>query len=393
MPKYDYLILGGGMAGDAAASAILEKQPQASVGILSEDADPPYNRPPLSKGLWKDQEEEDIWRQTADKGVTLHLGRSATALDTATKTVTDSAGDTYEYGKLLFATGGHVRRLKNAPDDVIYYRSHADYVALRNKLKPGVAVAIIGGGFIGSEVAAAMNMNGAKVSMVFPETGIGARNYPPALSSHLNDYYRAKGIEVLAEESLKEVTSTSAGGYHLTTESGKSLDADVVVAGIGIIPATELAEKAGIKVENGIVVDEHLQTSVPDVYAAGDIANFANPALGKRIRVEHEDNANSMGTMAGANMAGDSQSYQHLPMFYSDLFDLGYEAVGELDARHEMVEDWKKPFEEGVVYYLDGGRVRGVLLWNTWGQVDNARALIAEAGPFTAADLKGRLPK
>jgi NADPH-dependent 2,4-dienoyl-CoA reductase/sulfur reductase-like enzyme len=130
---------------------------------------------------------------------------------------------------------------------------------------------------------------------------------------------------------------------------------------------------------------------VPGVYAAGDVARFFNPALGGRVRVEHEDNANTMGRIAGRNMAGAREPYHHLPFFYSDLFDLGYEAVGELDAGLETVSDWKTPFREGVVYYLRDGRVRGVLLWNVWGQVDAARALVAEPGPFEPRNLIGRL--
>jgi NADPH-dependent 2,4-dienoyl-CoA reductase/sulfur reductase-like enzyme len=145
-------------------------------------------------------------------------------------------------------------------------------------------------------------------------------------------------------------------------------------------------------VENGIVVDDFLRTSAPDVYAAGDVANFANPALGHRLRVEHEDNANTMGSLAGRGMAGAPEPYQHLPFFYSDLFDLGYEAVGETDSRLATVADWREPHREGVIYYLRDGRVRGVLLWNTWGQVDAARRLIAEPGPFHAEELRGRLP-
>jgi len=177
----------------------------------------------------------------------------------------------------------------------------------------------------------------------------------------------------------------------LGLDSGE-LVTEVLVAGLGITPAVELAEQAGLPVDNGVLVDEFCRTSHPDVYAAGDVANFANPALGTRLRVEHEDNANTMGRTAGLNMAGRATAYDHLPFFYSDLFELGYEAVGELDPRLETVADWKEPFREGVVYYLKGGRVRGVLLWNTWGQVDHARALIAERGPFTPRDLKGRLP-
>ena len=128
------------------------------------------------------------------------------------------------------------------------------------------------------------------------------------------------------------------------------------------------------------------------IYAAGDVANFHNPALDSRLRVEHEDNANTMGRVAGRAMGGEPEPYHHLPFFYSDLFELGYEAVGDTDPRLETFSDWKEPFREGVVYYLKNGRVRGVLLWNTWGQVDHARALIAETGPFRPGDLKGRLP-
>jgi NADPH-dependent 2,4-dienoyl-CoA reductase/sulfur reductase-like enzyme len=154
----------------------------------------------------------------------------------------------------------------------------------------------------------------------------------------------------------------------------------------------ELAEQAGLRVDNGIVVDEACRTNNPDIYAAGDVANFENRALGTRLRVEHEDNANTMGRTAGLNMAGRATPYRHLPFFYSDLFELGYEAVGDVDARLETVADWKEKFREGVVYYVKDGRVRGVLLWNTWGQVDHARALIAQPGPFKPQDLKGRLP-
>jgi hypothetical protein len=159
---------------------------------------------------------------------------------------------------------------------------------------------------------------------------------------------------------------------------------DAIVAGIGIAPNLDLAKAAGLEVEDGVVVDDHLRTSKPDVYAAGDVARFTAPALGVRMRVEHEDNALTMGKATGRAMAGDTTPYAHLPFFYSDLFELGYEAVGEMDPRGELLSDWKVPFREGVVYYLSGGRVRGVLLWNTWEQVDAARALIAEPGPYRA---------
>jgi 3-phenylpropionate/trans-cinnamate dioxygenase ferredoxin reductase subunit len=167
---------------------------------------------------------------------------------------------------------------------------------------------------------------------------------------------------------------------------------DGVIAGIGIRPNVQLAEAAGIAVDNGIIVDEALRTSHPHIFAAGDVAAFHNPALNMRMRVEHEDNANTMGKLAGEAMAGEPVKYEHLPFFYSDLFDLGYEAVGLLDPRLNMAVDWREPYHKGVIYYLREGRVVGVLLWNVWEQVEGARKLIAEPGPFEPSDLRGRLP-
>jgi NADPH-dependent 2,4-dienoyl-CoA reductase/sulfur reductase-like enzyme len=158
------------------------------------------------------------------------------------------------------------------------------------------------------------------------------------------------------------------------------------------MPNIELAQSAGLKTGNGIVVDEMLRTDNPDIFAAGDVAEYNQLVLGKRLRLEHEDNANTMGKQAGRNMAGASEPYHHLSYFYSDLFELGYEAVGELDPRLETFADWEEPFKKGVIYYLADGRVRGVLLWNVWETVPVARALMAEPGPFKASDLKNRLP-
>jgi NADPH-dependent 2,4-dienoyl-CoA reductase/sulfur reductase-like enzyme len=178
----------------------------------------------------------------------------------------------------------------------------------------------------------------------------------------------------------------------MKTKSGKSIEADHVVAGIGITPNVELAQAIGLEVDNGIHVGEDLQTSHADIYAAGDVANFANRYLGGRTRVEHEDNTNTMGKLAGYNMAGKPTPYTHLPMFYSDLFDLGYEAVGKLDSKLTMVEDWKEqPYKKGVIYYLDGSTLRGVLLWNVWDKVDAARDLIRSVTPHSAKDLIGKI--
>lgn len=390
MPHYRYLIVGGGMTGDAAIRGIREVDATGAVGLISTEAHPPYNRPPLSKALWKGTPEEHIWRGTPELGAELHLGRTVRTLDPRAKHVQDDRGTDYTFDKLLLATGGTPRRLPFGRDRIIYYRLLDDYRRLRALTERGRRFAVIGGGFIGSEVVAALTMNGKQVVMLFPEEGVGARLFPPGLARFLNDYYREKGVEVLAGESVVGLESTATTEV-LRTKSGRKVEVDGVVAGIGIQPNTDLASAAGLSVEDGVVVDEFLRTSHTDVYAAGDTANFYNPLLGTRLRVEHEDNANTMGLAAGRNMAGQPVPYHHLPFFYSDLFDLGYEAVGDLDSRLSTVEDWKEPYREGVVYYLQHGRVRGVLLWNVWEKVEAARALIAESGPLTAETLQGRL--
>jgi 3-phenylpropionate/trans-cinnamate dioxygenase ferredoxin reductase subunit len=391
MAPYRYLIIGGGMTADAAAHGIRKHDTHGSIGLIGAEPHPPYNRPPLSKGLWKGEAEDSIWRKAAETGTELHLGRRAVQLDAPRRRVTDAQGATYAYEKLLLATGGTPRRLPGAPDGIIYFRTLDDYRTSRQLADRKARFVVIGGGFIGAEVAAALRMQQCEVTMIVPQQGLGARVFPADLSRHLVEYYRREGVTVLIGESAERV-ETASGGYRVQTKGAGVVTADAVVAGLGIELNVELAQQAGLTVNDGIAVDEQLRTSQPDIYAAGDVANFLNPALGRRTRVEHEDNANTMGDVAGQNMAGAGQRYDHLPLFYSDLFKLGYEAVGEVDVRHQTVADWKEPMKEGVVYYLEGGRVRGVLLWNTWEQVDAARALIAEPGPFRAADLKGRLP-
>jgi NADPH-dependent 2,4-dienoyl-CoA reductase/sulfur reductase-like enzyme len=379
MASYRYLIIGGGMTADAAARAIRESDPRGTVGIISAESHPPYNRPPLSKGLWKgDDPAKTVWRGTDTIDVDLRLGRRVTAINPKQKTVTDDRGNVISYEKLLLATGGTPRRLPLQTSQIIYYRTFDDYLRLRALANEKLRFAVLGGGFIGSEVAAALRMAGRQVTMIVPEEGIGARVYPADLAKFLVDYYREQGVDVRTGEGLANLQQ-GAGNVVVRTTRGKEVPVEVVVAGLGIQPNVDLAEQAGVRVENGIVVDEMLRTNVPDIFAAGDVANFYNPTLGTRLRVEHEDNANSMGAAAGRSMAGKGEPYTHLPFFYSDLFQLGYEAVGELDPRLQTDSVWKEKFREGVIYYLKDGKVRGVLLWNTWGRVDDARSIIGTA--------------
>lgn len=396
MPSYTYLIIGGGMTTAAAINGIREVDGKGAIGVIGAESHPPYDRPPLSKGLWKDKPLESIWRKSDGHAVTFHQGRVVGGLDAPHKRVTDDQGTVYNFEKLLLATGCTPRRLPFGKDQIIYFRTVDDYQRLRDLATQGDRFAVIGGGFIGSEVAAALAMNGKKVTLIFPDEFIGGRMYPAELAKFVTDLFRDKGVEVLAGTKVTgcELRQGKSVLKIHDTQSNieREIPADGVIAGIGVQPNVELAQAAGLTVENGIRVDASLRTSNPNIYAAGDVASFHNPALNQWLRVEHEDNANSMGALAGVAMAGRIASYDHLPFFYSDLFEMGYEAVGQTDSRLEVVADWKVRCKEGVVYYLRDGRVRGVLLWNIFGQVDGARRLIALPGPFHPADLKGRLP-
>jgi NADPH-dependent 2,4-dienoyl-CoA reductase/sulfur reductase-like enzyme len=388
MADFKYLVIGGGMTGHAAAQGIRSVDASGSIALIGDEPVAPYVRPPLTKGLWTGQEEGSIWLPVVE-GVTMRTAVRAVAIDRAARRVALEGGETVGYERLLLATGGTPRRLPFGGDDVVYYRTVADYRRVQ-ALPVGKRVAVVGGGFIGSELAASLATAGYRVTLIFPEEGIGARLFPRDLAVHLNGYYTDREVEVRPGERLTGLEANGPG-FTLETERGQ-IRADLVVAGLGIVPNEGLAAKAGLAVEDGILVDETLRTSDPAVFAAGDVARFSSPALGRRIRVEHEDNANRMGREAGRAMAGADAAYRHLPFFYSDLFDLGYEAVGVLDPRLEVVADWKEPFRRGVVYYLEEGRVRGVLAWGVFGKMDAARSLIAEPGPHAPEALRGRIP-
>jgi 3-phenylpropionate/trans-cinnamate dioxygenase ferredoxin reductase component len=390
MKQHKYLIIGGGMTGDAAARGIRELDADGSIGMIGNETDLPYARPPLTKGMWKGRPFEKVWRGTDKLSVDIHLGRTVTHLDLAAKSVRDDQGEEYAYEKLLLATGGTPNKLPFGGDDIIYYRTLHDYLHLRDLSNNRRDFLVIGAGFIGSEIAAALNIQGNHVTMIFRESSIGAPVYPADLSKFIDDYYRRKGVELLPTDSV-DTMEKKGQRFMIRAKSGKELEVDAVVAGIGIRPNVDVARSAGIKVENGIVVDDHQRTSAADVYAAGDVALFPNGLLGKQTRVEHEDNALMMGKQAGRNMAGADEAYTHGPYFYSDLFDLGYEALGTLSSKLETYADWQEPFKKGVIYYLEGGRVRGVLLWDVWEKLKEAAAVIAEPGPFKGKDLRGRI--
>ncbi len=390
MSDYKYIIVGGGMTADSAVKGIREKDSNGTITVFSEEKEMPYNRPPLSKGLWKGDQLESIWRKTDQHKIDYFAGRKIISLNPSEKSVRSDDGKVVTYEKLLLATGGNPRRLPFGGKDVIYFRTLADFRTLRAAADQAQDFVVIGGGFIGSEIAAALALNGKKVTMIIPESALGARVYPKGLASFLVSYYSEKGVTVRTGESVVGIEKSDSA-FTVKTKSGNDLSVTAVVAGLGILPNDGLAKSTGLAVDNGIIVDAFLRTTNHDIYAAGDVANFYSTALDERVRVEHEDNANTMGTIAGRNMAGSHEAYNYLPFFYSDLFDLGYEAVGQLDARMEIVEDWADEFRKGVVYYLKEGNVRGVLLWNTWGKVDEARKLISLDKRFTTGSLKGKI--
>ena len=390
-----YLIVGGGMAADAATHGIRELDLDGEIVLIGEEKVAPYNRPPLSKMLWKGEPLHRIWRIPEKQGVELRLGRRIQRIDPASKEAVDDQGDVYAFDKCLLATGGTPRKLPFGEDSLIYLRTVGDYRQLRILADVYERFAVIGGGFIGMEIAAALSFHGREVTLVFPEGYLGERFFPPALAAHISATYRCSGIRLNARATVTGLVAEDDGLVVEVTDQGsptaREVEVDAVVAGIGIRPNVEIARAAGLAVDDGILADRFLRTSHPDIYAAGDVARFFCPPLGKRIRVEHEDNANTMGHHAGRAMAGAEAPYDYVPFFYSSLFDLDYRVVGELDARLQMVEDWIDPYNKGIVYYLDDGRVRGVLLWNVWRLVDAARALIGEPAPSNPDDLKGRL--
>lgn len=383
MPAYNYLIVGGGMTAAAAITGIREIDGAGSIGVLTAEPHPPYNRPPLSKWLWRGKPLNSIWRKANSASVMFHQGRTARNLDAKAKQVVDDQGVVYRFDKLLLATGSRPRRLPFGGDGVIYYRTLDDYERVRRLAAEGGTFFIIGAGFIGSEMAAALAMNGVRVTVALPDEAIGSRLYPAHLAQAVNALFRAKGVEVVPR--TRAIGCEARGGKQILTVRDvdsareRTIIADGVIAGIGVEPNVELARAAGLEVNDGIRVDASLRTSHPDIFAAGDVASIDNAALKTWRRVEHADNANSTGGYAGVAMAGRTVRYEYLPFFYSDLFEVGYEAVGEIDARLEMVEEWRIPDVEGTVTYLRDGRVRGVLYWNVYGSIGAGRRAIGAA--------------
>jgi NADPH-dependent 2,4-dienoyl-CoA reductase/sulfur reductase-like enzyme len=383
----EYLIVGAGLAGTSAALGIRECDTKSTITIIGAEAQIPYDRPPLSKKLWFGKKEvKDIFLQDRafydQNNISLFLGRRVVTLDPKSKTVTDDKRETHSYQKLLLATGGTPQILQVPGGDlagIYYYRTLDDYERLRAEAVPGASAVIIGGGFIGSEMAAALCINKLKVTMIYPSTHLCDRVFPEDLGAAMEQVFRDRGVRIL--KGRKPVSFGRKGSRFIVTLSdGEKIESDLVIAGIGIKPAVGPAEQALLTTGDGIIVNEYLQTSHPDVFAAGDNVRLSNPSTGQQAHMEHWDNARSQGRHAGRNMAcavaGRLEPFTYLPYFFSDLFEFGYEAVGEVDSRMDTITDWKKPFNTGVIYYLKDGRIRGAMMCNVWEKVEEIRDMI-----------------
>jgi NAD(P)H-nitrite reductase large subunit len=397
--EYPYVIVGGSLAAASAVEGIRQLDSAGGILMICREKHLPYHRPPLSKQLWTGKKTvEKIFVNSSefyeDNGVHVMLSAVAESLDPGLKIVTDDTGRTWKYGKLLLATGGIPHRLNIPGGDLrglCYFRTLDDYNDLRSQAVQGATAVVIGGGFIGSELAAALNVQGVSVTMIFPGEGLCDRVFPTDLSLAMRDRYRQRGVEFLAGDRPATISRHHGGKWHTQTQNGREVESDIVVAGVGIEPAMELARMAGLRTVDGVMVNEYLQTSHPDVYASGDNAFFPYAALGRGMRIEHWDNALSQGRQAGRNMSGAHEPFTYMPYFFSDLFEFGYEAVGDVDAGLDTYADWEKQNDTGVIYYLQDHKVRGVMMCNVWNKVEAARAMIHGGQSVAVRELAGAI--
>lgn len=390
--SYDYVIVGGGVAAASAVSGIRSEDEGGSIAVIGSEPAKPVYRPALSKDLWLKDDATLDGNSLAgdledDDHVDLVTDTTVTAIDPDAHAVRLADGSSVGYGKLLLATGAEPRVLALDPGPrVVYYRTAADYERLRAIAGKGSHVAVVGGGYIGSEIASALVQNDVAVTLVLDQEDVQEQMFPRALAASLTKAFADRGVTIV--HGSVERGEDTGDGVRIRLDDGTDIAADAAVIGVGVLPRTSLAEAAGLEVDNGIVVDDHLRTSAADVYAAGDVASYPDALLGRR-RVEHVDHAEKSGEHAGKVMAGADAAYDYTPFFWSDILDAGYEAVGETSSSLDMVEDWKDgEIGTGVVYYVGSGQVRGVLLWNVWDSVDQARDLIAATAKDPVSDLE-----
>ncbi|MEP7023714.1 MAG: FAD-dependent oxidoreductase [Actinomycetota bacterium] len=400
-----FVIIGASLAGAKAAETLREEGFAGSVVLIGTEEHRPYERPPLSKGvLLGNDDESSVYVHDegwyAEHDVNLRLGVSATAIDRGARRVELSDGSSVSYDKLLLTTGASPRQLRlpgDALTGVHYLRSLDDSRDLRDKLKAGGKVVIAGAGWIGLETAAAAREYGCEVTVVEPEPGPLHRSIGPEVGEIFRSLHASHGVTFRFGEGVAELVggelADGASGPRpvrmVRTTSGAELPADLVVIGIGAVPNTQLADDAGLDVDNGILTDAALRTSDPDIFAAGDVANSFNPLLGRRVRVEHWGNALAGGPVAARSMLGQQASHALVPYFFSDQYDLGMEAAGlsEPGRYDEVVFRGDKDSLEFIAFWLSGGAVVAGMNVNVWDVNDDIQALIRSGRPIDTARL------
>jgi 3-phenylpropionate/trans-cinnamate dioxygenase ferredoxin reductase component len=407
MPSQEtFLIVGAGLAGAKAAETLRGEGFDGRIVLVGEETERPYERPPLTKGflLGKDTQDQVYVHEAgwyAENEVEVRFGASAAGLDRSAHEVRLADGERLGYDRVLLTTGASVRRLAvpgSQLGGVFHIRTIADSEALRAALAVGDRrVVVAGAGWIGLETAAAARGYGNAVTIVDPESTPLRRSLGPEAGELFARLHQAHGVEFVLGEGVSELRGDDASGggsvRRVVTGGGRELPADVVIAGLGVRPNTALAEAAGLEVDNGIVVDESLRTSDPDIYAAGDVANAYNPLLGKRIRVEHWANALHGGEAAARSMLGQRVVYDRVPYFYTDQYELGMEASGvpvpgEYDeivyrgaTAEELVFEATGHGPEFIMFWLSAGRVVAGMNVNVWDVADDIQALIRTSQP------------
>jgi 3-phenylpropionate/trans-cinnamate dioxygenase ferredoxin reductase component len=382
-----FLIVGAGLAGAKAAETLRTEGFDGRIVLIGAEAERPYERPPLSKDYLRGEAEAKPYvhdeRFYEDNAIDLRVPATVESIDAGGREVVLEGGERLAYERLLLTTGAEPRRV-SVPgadlDGVLYLRTIADSEAIRERIEAGGSLVTIGAGWIGAEVAASARQKGCEVTVIER----GALPLERVLGSELGAIYRDihtdHGVELLAETSL-EAFDGSGRLEAVRTADGKRIEADLAVVGVGVAPRTELAEQAGIEVDNGVVVDAGLQTSAPGVFAAGDVANAEHPLLGRRIRVEHWANALHQGPAAARNMLGAAQPYDAVPYFFSDQYDVGMEYAGYATDWEEVVFRGEPTEREFIAFWLKEGRVLAGMNVNVWDVTDQIQALIRSARP------------
>ena len=372
MEHVPYVIIGGGLAGVAAADTIRRRDRAARIMLICAEPHPPYDRVPLSKGyLLGETERDQVFlrpeRHYERNKVELVLGQAVTALDLTTRQVTLADGRQIGFEKLLLATGGRPRRLPIPGADLagIYYlRNLEDSDAIRAALQGARRAVVIGGGFIGCEVATGLAQLGLDTTVVELTPGVLSLVLDAETSGFIESFLRQQGITVLTNTAAAHFVGEQGRVRAVVTNTGMTLEADLVTVGVGIAPNTELAAAAGLPVDNGVLVNEYLEAA-PGIYAAGDIARYYSPPLGRQLRVEHYDVALQHGRVAGANMTGGQNSYTELPYFFSHMGPLHIDVIGDMSRRQQSVRRGALSLEPGFAqFYFADDLLQAVLCIN-----------------------------